>query len=143
MGSAARPRVPSVAELPSTGLERRDGHAGEILSQPHRRYNPLLDEWVLVSPERALRPWLGRTDPTSAERLPMYDPSCYLCPGNTRANGESNPPYTRTFVFTNDFAALRPDTPVGTIEQGLLRAEGSRARAACSASLRGTTSRSR
>ncbi len=113
-----------MADALPPGLERWDGRATDILSQPHRRYNPLLDEWVLVSPERALRPWLGRTDPTSTERLPAYDPSCYLCPGNTRANGESNPPYTRTFVFTNDFAALRPDTPTGGVERGLLRAEG-------------------
>jgi UDPglucose--hexose-1-phosphate uridylyltransferase len=42
---------------------------------------------------------------------PRYEPDCYLCPGNERAGGVSNPDYEDTFVFTNDFAALLPDTP--------------------------------
>jgi UDPglucose--hexose-1-phosphate uridylyltransferase len=96
----------------------------DLFSQPHRRFNPLLDEWVLVSPERSGRPWLGRNDPAGETRLPAYDPGCYLCPGNTRANGEANPPYRDTFVFTNDFAALRPDGSTAVVENGLLRAEG-------------------
>jgi len=76
---------------------------------PHRRYNPLLDEWVLVSPHRAKRPWLGQTEATPTTELPQYDPGCYLCPGNTRANGETNPDYQDVFVFNNDFPALLPD----------------------------------
>lgn len=96
----------------------------DLLSQPHRRYNPLVDEWVLVSTERTRRPWQGRKDPRPPEHHPVYDPDCYLCPGNTRANGEANPPYVETFVFANDFAALRPDTLVARIDDGLLRAEG-------------------
>jgi UDPglucose--hexose-1-phosphate uridylyltransferase len=43
---------------------------------------------------------------TAAEDLPPYDPACYLCPGNERAGGQRNPPYTSTFVFNNDFSAL-------------------------------------
>ena len=96
----------------------------ELLSQPHRRYNPLIDEWVLVSPERTNRPWLGRRDPRPPADLPAYDPECYLCPGNTRANGNINPTYADTFVFTNDFAALQPDTSTARLDDGLLRAEG-------------------
>ena len=76
----------------------------------HRRYNPLSDEWVLVSPHRTKRPWQGQVELIAAEQRPAYDPQCYLCPGNTRANGEHNPDYARTFVFTNDFAALLPDS---------------------------------
>jgi UDPglucose--hexose-1-phosphate uridylyltransferase len=76
---------------------------------PHRRYNPLLDEWVLCSPHRLKRPWQGRIEPSSDAALPTYDPTCYLCPGNVRANGEKNPPYPATFVFENDYAALLPD----------------------------------
>ena len=98
----------------------------DLEAAPHRRYNPLLDEWVLVSPGRTNRPWSGQQESTPDEELPRYDPACYLCPRNRRANGEVNPDYERTFVFTNDFAALRPDTPTSTFESGLLRAEGER-----------------
>ena len=78
---------------------------------PHRRYNPLLGEYVLVSPHRNKRPWQGRTETPQQEDLPQHDPKCYLCPGNERAGGAQNPDYDSTFVFTNDFAALLPDTP--------------------------------
>src|SRR5438093_12994040 len=77
----------------------------------HRRYNPLLDEWVLCSPGRLRRPWQGQVEGTSAENLPSYDPTCYLCPGNTRANGARNPAYASTFAFDNDFPALVPSAP--------------------------------
>ena len=76
---------------------------------PHRRYNPLLDEWVLVSPHRLDRPWQGQVEKPHPSALPAYDPGCYLCPGNTRANGERNPAYAATYVFDNDFPALLPD----------------------------------
>src|SRR5512138_896554 len=80
-----------------------------MFETPHRRLNLLTDEWVLVSPHRAKRPWLGQVERKPAESLPAYDPTCYLCPGNERAGGIKNPPYTGTFVFDNDFAALLPD----------------------------------
>jgi UDPglucose--hexose-1-phosphate uridylyltransferase len=73
---------------------------------PHRRFNPLTREWVLVSPHRAKRPWLGQMEKTPPENLPSYDPTCYLCPGNERAAGRRNPPYNGTYVFDNDFPAL-------------------------------------
>jgi UDPglucose--hexose-1-phosphate uridylyltransferase len=76
------------------------------LAGSHRRYNPLLDEWVLVSPRRLERPWQGQTESAPPEDLPRYDPGCYLCPGNLRANGERNPDYPDTFAFDNDFPAL-------------------------------------
>ncbi|MEM8619377.1 MAG: UDP-glucose--hexose-1-phosphate uridylyltransferase [Actinomycetota bacterium] len=78
------------------------------LSKPHRRRNPLTGEWVIVSPQRATRPWSGRTDSGARPEMPTYDPDCYLCPGNERAGGQRNPDYTSTFVFGNDFAALLP-----------------------------------
>jgi UDPglucose--hexose-1-phosphate uridylyltransferase len=84
---------------------------------PHRRYNPLTGEWVLVSPHRAKRPWQGQVEKNEATFLPEYDPECYLCPGNTRAGGKKNPDYTDTFVFTNDFSSLLPDTPPGNINE--------------------------
>ncbi len=78
---------------------------------PHRRLNPLTGEYILVSPHRAKRPWQGVMERPPTEQRPPYDEKCYLCPGNTRANGEVNPPYDSTYVFDNDFAALLPDTP--------------------------------
>lgn len=94
---------------------------------PHRRYNPLLGEWVLVSPHRLKRPWQGQLERISAPERPAYDPTCYLCPGNRRAENERNPDYESTFVFTNDFAALLPDAPDLPLSvHPLLRAEGVR-----------------
>jgi UDPglucose--hexose-1-phosphate uridylyltransferase len=79
---------------------------------PHRRYNPLRGEWLLVSPHRTKRPWLGQVERVPTEQRPAHDPQCYLCPGNRRAGEAVNPPYTGTFVFVNDFAALLPDVPL-------------------------------
>jgi UDPglucose--hexose-1-phosphate uridylyltransferase len=104
-----------------------------FLDYPHRRFNQLTREWVLVSPHRAKRPWLGQVEKTPPENLPAYDPGCYLCPGNARAGGVKNPAYASTFVFDNDFAALLPATQpepftprrdslfVAEAEQGLCR----------------------
>lgn len=83
---------------------------------PHRRLNPLNGRWVLVSQGRTARPWLGRTESPPAVLRLRYDPQCYLCPGNERAGGQRNPDYGGTFAFTNDFAALDPDTPDGSVE---------------------------
>ena len=95
--------------------------------QPHRRYNALTKEWVLVSPQRTQRPWQGQVEKTAAPVRVPYDPTCYLCPGNARHGGARNPAYGETFVFENDFAALRPDTsPAALNDGGLLVAETER-----------------
>jgi len=96
----------------------------DLKVSPHRRFNPLTKEWVLVSPHRTQRPWQGQVEPTTGEQLESYDPGCYLCPGNARAGGVRNPQYAGTFVFENDYAALKPDMPSGGFhEKGLLLAE--------------------
>jgi len=89
----------------------------DLRKHPHRRFNPLTREWVLVSPHRTERPWQGQTEEVPEEEQPAYDPTCYLCPGNARAGGVRNPSYTSTFVFDNDFAALDPHTPEGARQE--------------------------
>ncbi len=84
-----------------------------MFDSPHRRFNPLTREWVLVSPHRSKRPWQGQVEKSAADNLPQYDPACYLCPGNDRAGGVHNPKYSGTFVFQNDFGALLSDEPAG------------------------------
>lgn len=89
----------------------------------HRRYNPLTGEWVLVSPHRAKRPWQGQQEETMPDIRPSYDETCYLCAGNTRANGEVNPNYEDVFVFVNDFSALHYNNKSFEVNDGLLKAE--------------------
>ena len=89
----------------------------------HKRFNILTGEWVLVSPHRAKRPWQGQNEAISNEARPAHDPSCYLCAGNTRINGEINPDYKDVFVFTNDFAALQTDSKIFSVNDGLFKAE--------------------
>ena len=99
----------------------------KLAEDPHRRLNALTQEWVLVSPHRTTRPWQGEVAKLPAESQPRYDPTCYLCPGNARAGGLRNPEYASTFVFENDFAALKPQTSrerLDTEKMGLLVAEG-------------------
>lgn len=95
----------------------------DINNIPHRRYNILTGEWILVSPHRTKRPWQGKTEQTANKDRPSYDPNCYLCPRNTRSSGETNTNYKEPFSFVNDFSALLPDGPQLRKNDGLLLAE--------------------
>jgi UDPglucose--hexose-1-phosphate uridylyltransferase len=98
----------------------------KLNEDPHRRLNALTNEWVLVSPHRATRPWQGEVARLEDKPEPAYDPTCYLCPGNARAQGIRNPAYASTFVFENDFAALKPQASHDRLDlenKGLLVAE--------------------
>lgn len=86
-------------------------HAG--IETPHRRRNLLTGEWVLVSPHRSQRPWQGHEDAVR-EEAPRYEPTCYLCPGNTRVSGDINPHYADVLIFDNDFPALLAETAAAT-----------------------------
>ena len=96
--------------------------ASQTTDEPHRRYNPLKGEWVLVSPHRNKRPWQGQTELKETQTRPAHDPGCYLCAGNTRSSGETNPYYKGAYVFENDFPALLPDMPKEGFDDPLFRA---------------------
>ncbi|WVF72224.1 galactose-1-phosphate uridylyltransferase [Kwoniella sp. CBS 6097] len=83
----------------------------EPTEHPHRRFNPLTGKHVLVSPHRTKRPWKGQTEEPVIAALPHHDKECYLCPGNDRSGGHTNPAYESTYTFENDFPALLPQAP--------------------------------
>lgn len=95
----------------------------DLKEHSHTRLNLLTGDWVLVSPHRMKRPWQGKVEDLPKNARPSYDPSCYLCPGNKRADGTFNPNYEKPYSFVNDFSALLEDTPAGVYEEnGLLQA---------------------
>lgn len=99
----------------------------DLKEHPHRRFNPLTREWLIVSPHRTKRPWQGQIENANRSVAPNYDADCYLCPSNNRVGDEVNPDYKDVFVFENDFAALQSDIPQGSSnENDLLIAQSER-----------------
>ncbi|KAI5959574.1 GAL7 [Candida pseudojiufengensis] len=90
----------------------------DFTNHSHRRYNPLTNRFVLCSPHRAKRPWQGAKEEIKKTQLPDYDPKCYLCPGNIRATGDVNPKYESTYIFPNDYPAVKLDQPDYNDEEG-------------------------
>jgi len=95
----------------------------ELGERPHRRFNVLTGEWILVSPHRTKRPWQGKTEKEVVLRRSIYDEKCYLCPGNTRASGAINEDYKSTYSFVNDFGAILMNGKKATHKNGLLISE--------------------
>jgi len=74
------------------------------------RWHPLREEWILFTSHRGGRPWIGDTFKPKEEKVPAYDPTCALCPGNKRLKG-SNPKYAGVFWFSNDLPCYSNDAP--------------------------------
>lgn len=93
----------------------------DLNEHSHNRKNILTNEWILVSPHRSKRPWQGKVEIANNIQRPVYDDKCYLCPGNVRSDGvKENPDYSSTYIFENDFSALKNDSPKGEINKNNL-----------------------
>ena len=101
----------------------------DIENNTHNRFNPLTGEWVKCSPHRAKRPWQGQVEEPQKDDRPHYDEKCYLCAGNKRTSGVTNPKYESTYVFQNDFSAILPEGSNESFAKGpngMLQAKGER-----------------
>ena len=73
-----------------------------IAEHSHRRYDPLRDQWILVSPHRTKRPWAGQVEKPPEENIPRHSMTNPLCPRATRSNGEVSESCSLHSVDTSD-----------------------------------------
>lgn len=92
-----------------------------------RRWHPLRQEWVTITSHRNQRPWSGSAVSLTETPQQQYDPSCYLCPGNTRVSGKTNDQYTDLFVFDNDHPSYGLNAPKSNLDApGIYKAEAAK-----------------
>ena len=78
----------------------------ELTGTWEERWHPLREEWVIVAAHRQNRPWSGEVLADSEQVEPEFVADCYLCPGNPRVSGKTNPDYDGVFVFDNDHPSV-------------------------------------
>ena len=92
------------------GIDESKVGQKELTGKWEKRWHPLREEWVVYSAHRNSRPWQG-AGLIKDVLAPVYDPSCYLCPGNRRVSGNANPDYPGVFVFENDHPVVGREAP--------------------------------
>ncbi|MDX2030231.1 MAG: galactose-1-phosphate uridylyltransferase [Blastocatellia bacterium] len=97
------------------------GNEREGVGAWEERWHPLREEWVIVAAHRQNRPWSGGTVRRERKAIPAYVEDCYLCPGNARVSGASNPHYSGVYVFDNDHPCVGPNAPAPREAPGIYR----------------------
>ena len=77
-----------------------------------KRWHPIFEQWVVYAAHRNTRPWSVEKSAAAAKKEKQsYDPSCYLCPCNSRINSTVNPAYAGVYIFDNDHPVVGMNAP--------------------------------